>query len=202
VNFNSEIDDSGPHLSAHLALTRPRAPPSVPPPSPTAPASLPCRAAHEHLAPHVTALTAAVPTAAVRAASLGLQPAAPLPPSRRTRPSPSCRAAVSAPVSRRLPVVSVRQRRAVARRRAAPPRAVRCARAHAVRHAPRAPPDRGRAGPAPRTRAARAATGQGRGPRGHGTRQGCARGPCPCGHGPRPALCVWAEREFSPVAPG
>jgi hypothetical protein len=39
-------------------------------------------------------------------------------------------------------------------------------------------------------------------PRGRGPRTRCARGPSRRrGRGPR-ALCVWAEREFGPVAPG
>jgi hypothetical protein len=118
----------------------------------------------------------------VRAPAVQAEPS-PLPPPRRARPSPSRCAAVSAPVSHRLPVISMRRCRAVAHRQAAPPRVA----------SPCAPPGRGRARPARRMRAARVATGRGRGPR-----QCCARGLCPAWPWAAPRTVRLGRDRFQP----
>jgi hypothetical protein len=163
--------DSAPRIpTARLALARPRR--AAPTASLAPPVSRPRRAA-------------AIPTTAVRAASLGPQPAAPLPPSRRARRR---RAAVA---RRRLragepppPRHSVRRRRAVARRRPAMPRL-----ACATRRPAEAELGQRRArGP----RALRPVEAVGRVAVGRASAVHAGR--APHGHGPRPALCVWAER--------
>jgi hypothetical protein len=121
------------------------------------------------------------------------------------RPSPSCRAAVPAPVSRHVPRSSpVRRRRAVVGSPCSAA-AVRHARAHAVRRALRGPAELGRARcagrgqPRPRlvwlwaahaVRASAASTG----------RAHVAVGHAPAWPRAAPALCNWAERGFGPVA--
>jgi hypothetical protein len=163
--------------------------------APLSVASPPDRASRSPLRPDRLAratdscLTSAViaPTGRVRAPAVRAEPSPP----RRARPSPSRRSAVSAPVSRHLPVVSMRRCRAVARRQAAPPRVARRAPCAArprsswasAAHAGRARCDRPRpwAAPALRTRAVpRVATG---------------RAPH-CASGPRAILAQWHPVKF------
>jgi hypothetical protein len=162
--------DSVPRSPCRRRLARAARPRSWPHPRRPPPDRL-TRAA---VAPTTRLARAAVPTTAVRSRRrLVRRRLAPL----TARPSPSRRAAVSAPVSRRFPAIyraPVPCRRRLAeqhavgqcRRRALVPCVARCASrpswAASVVHA----------------------------------------GHAPRGHGPRRALCIWAERGFGPVAPG